>query len=59
MGILSSCLSKVFCIVETKHYGLQQGMAQDLVGMEIASDVDDLDVVYGIVPNYISYESKA
>jgi hypothetical protein len=46
---------KIVCIVETKHYDLQQGIAQDLVGMEVASDVDDLDVVYGIVTNYAEW----
>ena len=30
-------------------------MAQDLVGMEVASDVDDLDVVYGIVTNFAQW----
>ena len=28
---------KIICIVEAKHYDLQQGIAQDLVGMEVAS----------------------
>jgi hypothetical protein len=46
---------KIVCIVEAKHYDLQQGMAQDLVGMEVASDVDGLDVVYGIVTNYAEW----
>jgi hypothetical protein len=46
---------KIVCVVEAKHYDLQQGMAQDLVGMEVASDVDDLDVVYGIVTNYAEW----
>jgi len=46
---------KIVCIVEAKHYDLQQGIAQDLVGMEVASDVDDLDVVYGIVTNYAEW----
>jgi hypothetical protein len=36
---------------------LQQGTAQDLVGMEVASDVDDLDVVYGIVTNYVDLKN--
>lgn len=42
---------RVVCIIEAKHYDLQQGIAQDLVGNEVASDVNDLDVVYGIVTN--------
>jgi hypothetical protein len=46
---------KVVCIVEAKHYDFQQGIAQDLVGMEVASDVDNLDVVYGIVTNYAEW----
>lgn len=53
--ILFGPKDKVVCIVEAKHYDLQQGMAQDLVGMEVASDVDDLDVVYGIVTNYAEW----
>ena len=44
--------NKIVCIVEAKNYDLLKGMAQDLVGMEVASDVDDLDVVYGIVTTY-------
>jgi len=30
-------------------------MAQDLVGCEVAADVGELDVVYGIVTNYVSW----
>ena len=43
---------KIGFIVQAKHDGFQQGMAQNLVGMNIASDVTGLDVVYGIVTNY-------
>jgi hypothetical protein len=32
-----------------------QGMAQDMVGMEGASDLDGLDTVYGIVTNYVEW----
>ena len=30
-------------------------MVQDLVGMEIASDLDGLDTIYGIVTNYVEW----
>ena len=36
-----------------KRSNIRQGMVQDLVGMEVASDLNGLDTVYGIVTNYI------
>ena len=30
-------------------------MVQNLVGMEVASDLDGLDTVYGIVTNYVEW----
>lgn len=47
--------NKVVCIVEAKRDDLEQGIAQDLVGCEVAADVGGLNVVYGIVTNYIEW----
>ncbi|KAK6094119.1 hypothetical protein MT418_005931 [Batrachochytrium dendrobatidis] len=47
--------NKRVCIVEAKKDDMEQGMVQDLVGMEVASDLDGLDTVYGIVTNYIEW----
>ena len=46
---------KAVCIVEAKKDDLEQGMAQDLVGCEVAAEVGGLDIVYGIVTNYIQW----
>jgi hypothetical protein len=46
---------KAVCIVEAKRDNIEQGMAQDLVGCEVAAEVGGLDVVYGIVTNYIQW----
>ncbi|KAL7427171.1 hypothetical protein ACHAXH_001004 [Discostella pseudostelligera] len=43
------------CIVEAKKDDIDQGMAQDLVGCEVAAEVGKLDVVYGIVTNYVQW----
>jgi hypothetical protein len=43
------------CIVQAKKDDMEQGMGQDLVGMEIASDLNGLDTVYGIVTNYVEW----
>ncbi len=45
----------VFCIVEAKKENIQQGMAQDLIGCEVAAEIRNLPVVYGIVTNYIQW----
>ena len=45
--------TKAVCIVEAKKDDIEQGMTQDLVGCEVAAEVGGLDVVYGIVTNYI------
>lgn len=37
---------------------MEQGMAQDLFAMEVASELNSLDIVYGIVTNYATFESK-
>jgi hypothetical protein len=47
--------NKAVCIVEAKKDDMEQGMAQDLVGCEVAADVGGLDIVYGIVTNYIQW----
>ena len=47
--------NKRICIVEAKKDDILQGMVQDLVGMEVASDLDNLDTVYGIVTNYVQW----
>ncbi len=47
--------NKVICIVEAKKDDIEQGMAQDLVGCEVAAEVGGLDVVYGIVTNYVQW----
>ena len=47
--------NKAVCIVEAKKDGVEQGMAQDLVGCEVAAEVGGLDIVYGIVTNYIQW----
>jgi hypothetical protein len=46
---------KAVCIVEAKKDDMEQGMAQDLVGCEVAAEVGGLDVVYGIVTNYVQW----
>jgi hypothetical protein len=47
--------NKAVCIVEAKKEDFDQGMAQDLVGCEVAAEVGGLDIVYGIVTNYIQW----
>ena len=47
--------NKKICIVEAKKDDMEQGMAQNLVGMEVASDLGNLDTVYGLVTNYTEW----
>jgi len=47
--------TKAVCIVEAKKDDIERGMAQDLVGCEVAAEVGGLDVVYGIVTNYVQW----
>ena len=47
--------NKRVCIVEAKKEDMEQGLAQNLIGCEVASDVDDLRIVYGIVTTFISW----
>ncbi len=44
--------NKRVCIVEAKKEDMDQGRAQCLIGCEVASDVDDLRIVYGIVTTF-------
>ena len=46
---------KRVCIVEAKKEDMEQGLAQNLIGCEVASDVDDLRTVYGIVTTFIQW----
>jgi hypothetical protein len=47
--------NKRICLVFARKDDILQGMVQDLVGMEVASDLDNLDTVYGIVTNYVQW----
>jgi hypothetical protein len=47
--------NKRVCIVEAKKDDMGQGMAQDLLGCEVAAELDHLDTVYGIVTNYVQW----
>ena len=47
--------NKRVCIVEAKKDDMEQGMAQDLLGCEVAAEVDHSDSVFGIVTNYIQW----
>jgi len=42
-------------IVEAKKDDMEQGMAQNLLGCEVLSDVEQLPVVFGIVTNYTQW----
>ena len=46
---------KRVCIVEAKKDDMDQGRAQCLIGCEVASDLDDLRIVYGIVTTFESW----
>jgi hypothetical protein len=46
---------KRVCIVEAKKDDMGQGMAQDLLGCEVAAEIGHLDSVYGIVTNFIQW----
>jgi hypothetical protein len=47
--------NKAVCIVEAKKDDVEQGMAQDFIGCEVAAEVGGLDIVYGIVTNYVHW----
>jgi hypothetical protein len=46
---------KRICIVEAKKDDMRQGMAKDLLGYEVAAEIGQLDLVYGIVTNYVQW----
>jgi hypothetical protein len=46
-------LKQRLCIVEAKKDDMDQGMVPNLVGMEVASALDNLDTIYGLVTNYV------
>ena len=46
---------KRVCIVEAKKEDMEQGRAQCLIGCEVASDLDNLRTVYGIVTTFESW----
>ena len=48
MGIAASAIN-------AKKDDMEQGMAQDLLGCEVAAEVDHSDSVFGIVTNYIQW----
>ena len=48
-------VDKRVCIVEAKKDDMSQGMAQDLLGCEVAAEIGHLDIVYGIVTNYVQW----
>jgi hypothetical protein len=37
---------------------MDQGLAENLVGMEVASDLDNLDTVYGLVVEWMFLKSQ-
>ncbi|KAJ3221898.1 hypothetical protein HDU81_010272 [Chytriomyces hyalinus] len=47
--------NKRVCIVEAKKDDIEQGLAQDLLGCEVAAELDNLDKVMGIVTNYVQW----
>ena len=46
---------KRVCIVEAKKEDMEQGLAQNLIGCEVASDLDGLQTVYGIVTTFVQW----
>lgn len=49
------CGNVRICIVEAKKDDIPKGMAQNLIGCEVASDLDGLEVVYGIITDYVRW----
>jgi hypothetical protein len=47
--------SKIVCIVEAKREDVDQGIAQDLLGLEVAAEQGGLDIVLGIVTTFINW----
>jgi len=46
---------KRVCIVEAKKDDMSQGMAQNLLGCEVAAEIGHLESVYGIITNYVQW----
>ena len=46
---------KRICIIEAKDENFRQGMAQNLVGCEVAVDLDGSNMVCGIVTNFTQW----
>ncbi len=44
--------AKRICIVEAKKQDMDQGLAQDLVGLEVLADIHDLETVTGVITNF-------
>ncbi len=55
LDFMLECNNKAVCIVEAKKDDLEQGMAQDLVGCDVAAEVGKLDIFHGIVTNYVQW----
>ena len=47
--------NKAVCIVQAKKDDFEQGIFKVLVGCEVAAEVGGLDIVYGIVTNYVQW----
>lgn len=47
--------NKRVCIIHAKKYNMRQGTVDLMVGMEVVSDLNGLDTVYGIVTNYYQW----
>ena len=46
---------KRICVVEAKNDDFGKGFAQDLLGCEAFVDIENLDMVYGIVTNFVQW----
>lgn len=44
--------AKRICIIQAKKEDFEQGLAQNLLGCEVAADLDDAHEVYGIITNF-------
>jgi hypothetical protein len=46
---------KRVCILEAKKDDMDQGLVQNLLGMEALADIENAHTVYGIVSNYLEW----
>ena len=46
---------QVYALVEAKKEDMEQGLSQCLIGTEVASELDRLDVVHGIITTYAEW----